>query len=78
MAEAPMIALQNGDRKTELLEKIAARIRQIGLKRVLFGSDVGGKGHLPPAEAWRQFQTEVPLSHHEFATIARNVAPYLR
>lgn len=78
MAEAPMIALQYGDRKQELLQNIAARIRQIGLNRILFGSDVGGKGHLSPGEAWRQFRSEVPLTDEEFTTIAGNIAPYLR
>jgi predicted TIM-barrel fold metal-dependent hydrolase len=77
MAEAPLIALQDNDRKHDILQSIAARIRQIGLDRVLFGSDVGGRGHLSPGEAWRQFRSEVPLTDDEFARIASNVAPYL-
>jgi predicted TIM-barrel fold metal-dependent hydrolase len=77
MAEAPLIAAQYGDRKQEILQNIAVRMRQIGLNRVLFGSDVGGKGHLTPGEAWRQFRSEMPLTDEEFAVIAANVAPYL-
>jgi predicted TIM-barrel fold metal-dependent hydrolase len=53
------------------LPEIAARIRQIGLERMLYGSDA------PPAEAWEQFR-KLPLTDAELRTIAGNVAPYLR
>ena len=78
MAEAPLIAEQTGDQRDAILADVAARIRQIGVARVLFGSDTSGKGHLSPSEAWAQFQKNVPLRQEEFAAIAGNVAPYVR
>ena len=78
MAEAPLIAAQTEDTKAQVLTDVAARIRQIGVDRVLFGSDTGGKGHLTPAKAWAQFRSDVPLRTEEFEAIARNVAPYAR
>ena len=62
------------EKKSEL---IATRIRQIGTKRVLFGSDGFGGGNLAPADAWAAFRS-LPLSEEEFRVIERNVAPYMR
>jgi predicted TIM-barrel fold metal-dependent hydrolase len=56
-----------------VLRTFAERIRQVGLARVLWGTDVG-----VPQESWRLFQTTVPLTAEEIATIASNIAPYLR
>jgi predicted TIM-barrel fold metal-dependent hydrolase len=61
----------------KMLNAIAARIRQIGPRRVLYGSDAGG-GHPPPREAWAAFRTQTPLTEEEFRIIAGNLAPYLR
>jgi uncharacterized protein len=55
--------------------RIAERIRQLGVQRVLFGSD-GTPVLLRPKEAWG-FVGRLPLSSDELATIATNVAPYL-
>jgi predicted TIM-barrel fold metal-dependent hydrolase len=54
-------------------ETFARRIRQVGLSRVLYGTDSGS-----PAERWATFRSAVPLTDEEFRTIAGNVAPYLR
>lgn len=54
------------------LPEIAARLRQIGLDRLLYASDA------PPAEAWAGFRQNMPLSEAELRRIADNVAPYLR
>lgn len=54
---------------------IVKRIRQIGLGRILYGSDAG-KG--TPRAAWAAFRKELPLTDEEFTTIANNVAPYMR
>ncbi|MBA3579156.1 MAG: amidohydrolase family protein [Gemmatimonadaceae bacterium] len=65
----------------EVLRAFAARIRQVGLDRVLFGSDLSlpGPNANPPAnQSWLIFRTTVPLTDAEFAKIARNVAPYLK
>ena len=55
------------------LKRFAARIRQVGVKRVLYGSDLG-----PPyaRQEWLTFRTTVPLTDEEMRTIAANVAPY--
>jgi predicted TIM-barrel fold metal-dependent hydrolase len=59
----------------EVLQKFAERIRQVGLNRILYGTDTG-----PPAarQSWLIFRTTVPLTDEEFKTIAGNVAPYFR
>jgi predicted TIM-barrel fold metal-dependent hydrolase len=57
--------------------RIAARIREVGLARILYGSDGAGGGNLVPADAWKAF-AELPLTPAELKAIASNVAPYLR
>jgi predicted TIM-barrel fold metal-dependent hydrolase len=56
---------------------IATRIRQLGIARVLFGSDAAVGPNLAPREAWAEF-LKLPLTPEEFRTIASNVAPYMR
>ena len=56
---------------------IARRIREIGVDRILYGSDGAGGANPTPKEAWASFR-QLPLTDAEFATIAANVAPYLR
>jgi predicted TIM-barrel fold metal-dependent hydrolase len=58
-------------------ELVARRIRQLGLHRILYGSDAASGGNLPPREGWAAFR-RLPLSEDEFRTIAGNVPPYLR
>jgi predicted TIM-barrel fold metal-dependent hydrolase len=53
------------------------RIREIGLDRILYGSDPGAGGNLSPREGWAVFR-ELPLSEEEFRIIAGNVPQYLR
>jgi predicted TIM-barrel fold metal-dependent hydrolase len=57
---------------------IAARLRQIGLQRILYGSDLGLGGNLPPRQAWGAFRGMLPLTDAELRTIASNIAPYMR
>src|SRR5688572_3844630 len=54
---------------------IASRIRQIGIDRVLYGSD-GSADLLRPREAWAAFR-RLPLSDAEFRTIQTNQARYM-
>jgi predicted TIM-barrel fold metal-dependent hydrolase len=61
---------------TDAAAAIAARIRGLGVQRVLFGSDATG-GALTPRVTWDAFR-KLPLTEAEFRTIAANVAPYLR
>ncbi|MPZ21424.1 MAG: amidohydrolase family protein [Luteitalea sp.] len=56
--------------------EIAARLRQLGLERLLYGSD-GTADLLRPRDAWAAF-SKLPLSAEEFRVIATNVAPYMR
>lgn len=62
----------------ESLKKVAALMRRIGLRRVLWGSDGPRFGDAPSSEAWKAFRAALPLTQSEFKTIAGNVAPYLR
>jgi uncharacterized protein len=57
-------------------DRIATRIRQLGLQRMLFGSD-GTPDLLRPRDAWAMFR-ELPLTDAEFDVIMNNMAPYLR
>jgi predicted TIM-barrel fold metal-dependent hydrolase len=56
--------------------QLAERIRQLGVERVVYGSDAPTPEN-PPARGWETFRT-LPLTVEEFRTIAANVAPYLR
>jgi hypothetical protein len=56
---------------------IAARIREIGVKRILWGSDGAFGGGMTPEQALLAFQ-ELPLSARELQTIYANLAPYMR
>jgi uncharacterized protein len=55
---------------------IATRIRQLGVQRILYGSDAATPGNTP-REGWAAFR-KLPLSTAEFRTIANNVPPYMR
>jgi predicted TIM-barrel fold metal-dependent hydrolase len=54
---------------------IVKRIRQIGVNRVLYGSDAATPDNLPKGalERWRR----LPLTQDEFRVIENNVVPYL-
>jgi predicted TIM-barrel fold metal-dependent hydrolase len=60
----------------EQLQQIAQRVRQLGVGRVLYGSDAASNAN-KPADGWAAF-LKVPLTAAEFETIARNVPPYMR
>lgn len=59
------------------LDLIARRIRQVGLDRIVYGTDSAAADNLRPRESWAAFR-KLPLREEEFARIARNVAPFLR
>jgi predicted TIM-barrel fold metal-dependent hydrolase len=69
-------SLANGDPTPEQAARLVARIRQVGLKRVLYGSDSALGGNLQPREAWTAF-CRLPLDMGELSAIAANVAPWL-
>lgn len=60
----------------EVVQLIASRIRQLGVQRVLYGSDAAGGGNQLPREAWLEFR-KLPLTESEFRTIASNVTPFM-
>lgn len=64
----------NPPERSALLVK---RIRQIGAKRILYGSDAAVSTNLRPREGWEAF-CRLALTKKEIKTIAKNVAPYLR
>ena len=59
-------------------ELVATRIRQLGVERVLYGSDTPDKDHMTPREGWEAFYKKLPLTEREFRTIAGNLPPYAR
>jgi predicted TIM-barrel fold metal-dependent hydrolase len=57
---------------------MAARIRQIGVERILYGSDMAIQGNPAARESWAMFRMKTRLTAQEFDGIAANIAPYLR
>ena len=57
--------------------KVVARMRQIGLARILYGSDGPVSESATPLDSWKRTRT-LPLTDAEFRVLANNVAPYLR
>lgn len=67
------------DDSAENVALAARRIRQVGPRRILYGSDMTlGTTNPPPAAAWATARRRLPLTDEELAIIANNVAPYLR
>jgi predicted TIM-barrel fold metal-dependent hydrolase len=58
--------------------RIARRIREVGVRRILFGSDLPLGGNLAAKQSWEVFRTKVPLTSAQFRQIAANIAPYMR
>jgi len=58
-------------------ELVAKRIRQVGVKRILYGSDLTPPG-VTIRSGWDIFRTHVPLTAAEFRTIAGNVTRFAR
>jgi predicted TIM-barrel fold metal-dependent hydrolase len=59
------------------LERIARRIREVGPRRILFGSDLPVLGNLTAGQSWALFRARLPLTEAEFRRIASNRAPYM-
>jgi len=58
--------------------RVATRIRQLGVGRILYGSDTPDKDHLTPRKGWAAFHDLLPLTEAELRTIANNAPPYGR
>jgi len=65
------------DMSPDELQRIAARIRQIGVQRVLYGSDAPTSPITYPKAGWAAFQ-RLPLTNAELRVIANNITPYMR
>ncbi|MFL6690863.1 MAG: amidohydrolase family protein [Alphaproteobacteria bacterium] len=74
IAELAMVA--GGDK--DKLAQIARRMREIGIDRILYGSDGPVVESWTPKESWRKTMADLPLTRAEFQALANNVAPYLR
>ena len=61
----------------EELAMVARRIRQVGVRRVLYGSDLGPPGGSIRA-GWEIFRDRTPLTAAELRTIADNVTRFAR
>jgi predicted TIM-barrel fold metal-dependent hydrolase len=61
------------------MQAIVRRIRQIGLKRILYGSDAAATADAPPTSLrWARLRYKLPLTNEELKVIAGYVAPYMR
>lgn len=63
------------DIRPEAAALLVQRLRQIGMGRVLYGTDAAQGGNLRPREGWAAFR-KLPLREAELARIAGNVPPY--
>jgi predicted TIM-barrel fold metal-dependent hydrolase len=70
-------AVVRPDMSPDDLKRIAARIRQIGVERVLYGSDAPASPSMYPKAGWAAFQ-RLPLTGAELRVIASNITPYMR
>jgi predicted TIM-barrel fold metal-dependent hydrolase len=61
----------------ERAKMIVQRIRQLGVERILYGSDAPASDDALPRARWAAFRA-LPLTEAEIQAIAANVAPYLR
>jgi predicted TIM-barrel fold metal-dependent hydrolase len=70
-------SIAQDDTTPEAAALLARRLRQIGMARVLYGTDSAQGDNLRPREAWAAFR-RLPLTEAEFTQLAGNVAPYFR
>lgn len=71
------VATLTGGQSDAGLAKDAARMRQIGLDRIVYGTDTAPPN--PPVKrSWATFRAFMPLTDEELNQIARNVVPYMK
>jgi predicted TIM-barrel fold metal-dependent hydrolase len=56
---------------------IVRRIRQMGVNRIVYGSDAPASEAALPRARWAAFRA-LPLTDEKFQTIATNVPAYMR
>jgi predicted TIM-barrel fold metal-dependent hydrolase len=69
--------LANAELSAASAGRLVERLRRLGMERIVYGSDAAAGPNLRPREGWAAFR-RLPLTDQELATIASNVAPYLR
>ncbi len=74
LAEVDLVLADSPD----LAKEAAERMREIGMDRMLYGSDGPIAESQTPRDGWARTLKVLPLTDHEFRTIANNVAPYFR
>jgi predicted TIM-barrel fold metal-dependent hydrolase len=62
----------------DALREITERLRQIGMNRILYGSDATTADGARVAQRWAELRHRLGLTDAELQDIADNVAPYLR
>ena len=65
------------DTPVEKANLIASRIRQIGVERILYGTDAASNSAFAIRQGWSAFR-QLPLRADEFQAIARNATDYMR
>lgn len=70
-------AVVQADLPADEARRLVRRLRQLGLDRVLYGSDAPFGVGIEAARGWDGF-LRLPLNDAETARVARNVVPYLR
>lgn len=61
--------------RAEDAERLAKRIRQVGVSRVVYGSDSAAGKKLRPHEAWAAFRS-LPLKAEEIGRMGAKLPPY--
>lgn len=70
-------AVVQADLPADEARRLVRRLRQLGLDRVLYGSDAPPGAGIEAVRGWEAF-LRLPLDDAEAARVARNVVPYLR
>jgi predicted TIM-barrel fold metal-dependent hydrolase len=70
-------SIADRDIKPDAAALLVKRIRQVGVGRVLYGTDSAQGDNLRPVEAWAAFR-KLPLTEAELTQIAGNVPPYFK
>ncbi|MFC5478538.1 amidohydrolase family protein [Massilia suwonensis] len=70
-------SIAQNDTTPEDAALLVKHLRQIGMGRILYGTDSAQGDNLRPKEAWAAFR-RLPLTEEEFRQVAANTAPYFR
>lgn len=72
-----MASIATPDMSQAHAREMVERMRQVGIDKILYGSDAATPTNMKPREAWAAFRA-LPLTEAEIKRIAGNVAAYLR